>query len=917
MKKRFGAFIFAALAALSISSCSLLPTLPILPSSEQLSSSSNTPDSGYYTVFFDSNGGSEVAPQQVKAGESAKRPSNPTKSGFVFSDWYYEGQPWRFSNRIFQDTTLVAEWTTEEVGKTYVATFRNEDDSFIYSQSGIKAGERFYYDGPTPTKPESLKEPGFDYVFNGWDKDLIIFDNTTFYATYYAIPNGSTTPTQDDWMIETHVDAVDDCVGYNILKNVSSGRSERKLEINFIEGALSDNAAFKQETLYTSYGFAKLNRNQDYITYKFNLNGYTSGTAYFYAMMDSWQSTQMYGYYGRVGQNGDPNFSLNVNNAQVDFSHMKDVPYSDMLSTGDAIIDNGSYSFANECEVGDVTLVNGLNTITYTRLASYNLYIQKIVIYLGTASHVHTFDRSVRVFDEEGHWYPATCGHTVKGDYQPHELFIDEANSKTPTCTAGGYRLLKCMHCGFEKYEELPITHTFGSSTLITGNNGQVNYKLSSCLKCHIKRIEIASMDGTLNGDSTIKSGTPEGFLKLYRNGNSISYQFNYGSYGVGKIYFRAMMDTWNSTSNYSSSYFTGANYDGNFAITFNNALVDYEYMRNTTYLDFFGPELSTEYSNYSLIKECEVGYVQLEPGLNTFTFERVSSYNLTIKDFVILFEDTNNPHFHNSDGEWLMDEYYHWHICKDDQTRYDRAEHAFDQITSETHATCTTDGYTEYCCVICGHKKNVLTEYATGHHYVKDENRSVDPTHDSDGTLVEVCSECGDTRITTIPRGHNWVKEEVTTNSAGKTLNNYFCSVCNKIMRGINFDDYTSIDGSMSIGKMTAGTILKWNLGTIPAGKYHLMIPLYISSEPNLDSGSFNPTLYTIKVNGVEQVISLSAYNSYRDMGVGVGSENAKHFEFCTINLSSIYNDLEIEFTSNVSSYRLNFVGEMRLVQD
>lgn len=42
-----------------------------------------------YTVTFDSNGGSEVEQQTVRAGETAVRPANPTKEGFSFRGWVH------------------------------------------------------------------------------------------------------------------------------------------------------------------------------------------------------------------------------------------------------------------------------------------------------------------------------------------------------------------------------------------------------------------------------------------------------------------------------------------------------------------------------------------------------------------------------------------------------------------------------------------------------------------------------------------------------------------------------------------------------------------------------------------------------------------------------------------------------------
>ncbi len=63
-----------------------------------------------YTVTFDSNGGTAVSAQKVPYGESATKPSDPTRSGYVFKDWYLNGAPYDFSQVLTTNITLVAQW---------------------------------------------------------------------------------------------------------------------------------------------------------------------------------------------------------------------------------------------------------------------------------------------------------------------------------------------------------------------------------------------------------------------------------------------------------------------------------------------------------------------------------------------------------------------------------------------------------------------------------------------------------------------------------------------------------------------------------------------------------------------------------------------------------------------------------------
>jgi uncharacterized repeat protein (TIGR02543 family) len=69
-----------------------------------------------YTVTFDSDGGSAVASQTVYDGNKVTKPSNPTKEGYTFSGWWYDGSEasgaWDFNvNTVNEDITLYATWT--------------------------------------------------------------------------------------------------------------------------------------------------------------------------------------------------------------------------------------------------------------------------------------------------------------------------------------------------------------------------------------------------------------------------------------------------------------------------------------------------------------------------------------------------------------------------------------------------------------------------------------------------------------------------------------------------------------------------------------------------------------------------------------------------------------------------------------
>ena len=48
-------------------------------------------DVNYYTVTFDSNGGSAITARSIQAGQKATKPDDPTKDGYDFKGWTLNG----------------------------------------------------------------------------------------------------------------------------------------------------------------------------------------------------------------------------------------------------------------------------------------------------------------------------------------------------------------------------------------------------------------------------------------------------------------------------------------------------------------------------------------------------------------------------------------------------------------------------------------------------------------------------------------------------------------------------------------------------------------------------------------------------------------------------------------------------------
>lgn len=69
----------------------------------------------FFTVIFDSAGGTKVEAATVKSGEKIPEPPEPkrsnTKQQYVFKGWYIGDSKWDFKNGIVTgDITLTAKW---------------------------------------------------------------------------------------------------------------------------------------------------------------------------------------------------------------------------------------------------------------------------------------------------------------------------------------------------------------------------------------------------------------------------------------------------------------------------------------------------------------------------------------------------------------------------------------------------------------------------------------------------------------------------------------------------------------------------------------------------------------------------------------------------------------------------------------
>lgn len=84
-----------------------------------------------YTITFDTDGGSAVDAQTVAYGEKAKTPADPTKTGYTFAGWELGGNAYDFAAAVTGNMTLTAKWKDSEKPTGEIKIGENSWKSFL------------------------------------------------------------------------------------------------------------------------------------------------------------------------------------------------------------------------------------------------------------------------------------------------------------------------------------------------------------------------------------------------------------------------------------------------------------------------------------------------------------------------------------------------------------------------------------------------------------------------------------------------------------------------------------------------------------------------------------------------------------------------------------------------------------------
>ncbi len=154
------------------------------------------PEKNYYTIEFNSDGGSTVGRLILEEGSIPTEPIAPTKDGFEFVGWYKDGVLFDFTIPITENVSLVAQWVAtedenpdvdEDNTKTYTVRFNLNGGNGSVASQKVKAGE-------TARNPGSPTRDG--YSFDGWrlnsgtgvqyNFNTPVNSNITLYASWVA-----------------------------------------------------------------------------------------------------------------------------------------------------------------------------------------------------------------------------------------------------------------------------------------------------------------------------------------------------------------------------------------------------------------------------------------------------------------------------------------------------------------------------------------------------------------------------------------------------------------------------------------------------------------------------------------------------------------------------------------------------------
>ena len=150
-----------------------------------------------YTITFDSQGGSEVAAQEVAENVAATAPEAPTKDGYTFVEWLNGETAYDWTSPVTGNLTLTAKWAVEKYTIDYKLPEGSTNDESNLVEYTIES--ETISELKDPKLPEGFTFLGwytdencteeFVSIEKGSTGDVVIYakytDKQTFTVTYY------------------------------------------------------------------------------------------------------------------------------------------------------------------------------------------------------------------------------------------------------------------------------------------------------------------------------------------------------------------------------------------------------------------------------------------------------------------------------------------------------------------------------------------------------------------------------------------------------------------------------------------------------------------------------------------------------------------------------------------------------------
>lgn len=137
-----------------------------------------------YTITFDANGGSAVSAITKNYGAAVSAPTAPTKTGYTFAGWHLGDAPYTFSTMPAESITLTARWTARDDTEYTVKHYLQNADNDEYK---LQATETL--SGTTgAATAAAAKDKAGDYAHftaKAFEQGVIAADGKTVVEIYY------------------------------------------------------------------------------------------------------------------------------------------------------------------------------------------------------------------------------------------------------------------------------------------------------------------------------------------------------------------------------------------------------------------------------------------------------------------------------------------------------------------------------------------------------------------------------------------------------------------------------------------------------------------------------------------------------------------------------------------------------------